>query len=334
MNQRQLTAAEVCAARPPLVITHRGASRQAPENTLPAFAAALSLGVDLIELDYQAAADGTPVVIHDADLSRTTNAGEIWGNMRLKVAERTWPELEQLDAGSWFSPEFLRHAAAITCQRYFGHSSRIGPPDRAKIRGVRRPPCRWPAEAKPSPKGSSYNPSTGSFADCHRFLPQLALAALGEESLTDKRLGAAVALGALAVGWDDASTDADSIAAIHGRGLKAWVWTVDDPESQRQRSLYWGADGLNHQQPGRPAASARAKLTYGSKSASKRLLARDCLIRATRLDPPRAQIYKLLPWYMGGPADLRFMRCRLSPVQLKDDGDSLDAEQQGERFAG
>ena len=53
-------------------IAHRGASAYEPENTLRAFARAIDMGATLIELDIHLSRDGQPVVIHDADLSRTT----------------------------------------------------------------------------------------------------------------------------------------------------------------------------------------------------------------------------------------------------------------------
>jgi glycerophosphoryl diester phosphodiesterase len=52
---------------------HRGASAYAPENTLPAFELALSMGVDGIELDVQRSADGHVVAIHDVTINRTSN---------------------------------------------------------------------------------------------------------------------------------------------------------------------------------------------------------------------------------------------------------------------
>ena len=52
------------------IVAHRGANREAPENTLPAFARALELGVQGIELDVQLTRDGVPVVHHDPDLRR------------------------------------------------------------------------------------------------------------------------------------------------------------------------------------------------------------------------------------------------------------------------
>lgn len=56
-----------------LVIAHRGASREQPENTLPAFERALAVGADALELDVRLSRDGTAVVIHDATVDRTTS---------------------------------------------------------------------------------------------------------------------------------------------------------------------------------------------------------------------------------------------------------------------
>jgi glycerophosphoryl diester phosphodiesterase len=77
----------------PLVIAHRGASSEAPENTLRAFARALELGVDGIELDVQVTRDGIPVVFHDFTLTRLTGT-------RGHLADRTWAELRSLRVGA------------------------------------------------------------------------------------------------------------------------------------------------------------------------------------------------------------------------------------------
>lgn len=81
----------------PSVIAHRGGADLWPENTLAAFRAARSLGVDGIELDVHASADGIPVVIHDSTVDRTTDGtGE--------VGAMTVAQLRQLDAGYSFNP--------------------------------------------------------------------------------------------------------------------------------------------------------------------------------------------------------------------------------------
>ncbi len=84
---------------PMRVIAHRGCSGIAPENTMAAFRKAIRAGAAMIELDVLLSKHGEVVVIHDATLDRTTSGK---GN----VADFTLAELKQLDAGSWFDPEF------------------------------------------------------------------------------------------------------------------------------------------------------------------------------------------------------------------------------------
>jgi glycerophosphoryl diester phosphodiesterase len=83
-------------ARP--VIAHRGASAEAPENTLPAFEAAVQRGADAFELDVRLTADGAPVVIHDDTLDRTTDRSGL-------VRSHTLAELRSLDAGARFTSD-------------------------------------------------------------------------------------------------------------------------------------------------------------------------------------------------------------------------------------
>lgn len=81
------------------IVAHRGAAVLAPENTLAAFQAAIAQGVDFLETDVQLTADGVPVLMHDAELDRTTNG-------RGLLAAHTLEQVRALDAGSWFAPEF------------------------------------------------------------------------------------------------------------------------------------------------------------------------------------------------------------------------------------
>jgi glycerophosphoryl diester phosphodiesterase len=99
-------ALKLLASERPLVIGHRGYCAVAPENTLPSFQRALEAGADLIELDYCHSKDGVPVVIHDATLDRTTDAPKRWRQRRIKVADKTAAEIQNLDAGNWFNSKF------------------------------------------------------------------------------------------------------------------------------------------------------------------------------------------------------------------------------------
>jgi glycerophosphoryl diester phosphodiesterase len=81
------------------VTAHRGSSLRAPENSLAAIAAAIEDGADYAEIDVQETADGEIVLLHDLDLLRVTGVNR-------KIWEVELAELQELDAGSWFSPEF------------------------------------------------------------------------------------------------------------------------------------------------------------------------------------------------------------------------------------
>jgi glycerophosphoryl diester phosphodiesterase len=82
-----------------LVIAHRGASGNAPENTMAAFRKAVALGATFIETDLQLSRDARFVAIHDATVNRTTSG-------QGAVHDMTLAELRRLDAGSWFGSEF------------------------------------------------------------------------------------------------------------------------------------------------------------------------------------------------------------------------------------
>ena len=104
----------------PLILGHRGAPNDAPENTLRSFALAMEEGADGVELDVRAAADGVPVLIHDETLERTYGRAG-------RVADHPWPALARLTsaalpsleqaaswaaaAGAWVNVE-LKHPGA------------------------------------------------------------------------------------------------------------------------------------------------------------------------------------------------------------------------------
>jgi glycerophosphoryl diester phosphodiesterase len=83
----------------PLIWAHRGASAEAPENTLAAFSLALAQDADGIELDAQRCASGEVVALHDASLQRTTGFPAL-------VTDASYSVLRTLDAGAWKADRF------------------------------------------------------------------------------------------------------------------------------------------------------------------------------------------------------------------------------------
>jgi glycerophosphoryl diester phosphodiesterase len=81
------------------IVAHRGASHDAPENTLAAINLAWEQGADAVEIDVYFSADGHIVASHDATTKRTTGVDR-------KVVEQTLAELKALDVGRWKDPRF------------------------------------------------------------------------------------------------------------------------------------------------------------------------------------------------------------------------------------
>lgn len=84
---------------PSRIFAHRGASGHAPENTLAAFRKAHDLGAAFVEFDCMLSRDGAVVVVHDERLDRIAG-------IDARVCDLDLADLQQLDAGSWFSPDF------------------------------------------------------------------------------------------------------------------------------------------------------------------------------------------------------------------------------------
>jgi glycerophosphoryl diester phosphodiesterase len=81
------------------VIAHRGFAGQAPENTLIAIEEAIGVGAEMVEVDVTMTSDGHVICLHDETLDRTTSGSGLPNEMTLA-------QIKQLDAGSWFAPDF------------------------------------------------------------------------------------------------------------------------------------------------------------------------------------------------------------------------------------
>lgn len=236
-------AAALVAAKRVLIIAHRGASAHAPENTLPAFEAALKTKCDLIELDYYHTADKVPVVFHDKSLDRTTNAPAVLGKTKLEVEEVSLADLQRLDAGKWFkkggfegtklptldeSLNTIQAGKMTLIERKAGDAATLVKMlDEKKLRGdVVVQAFDW-----------KY------IADCHRLAPDLVLGCLGSKELSAKRIAEAKEAGAGAVGWRDEDLNAENIAAVHAAGMKCWAYTINDRRRGKQL-IEAGIDGL------------------------------------------------------------------------------------------
>jgi glycerophosphoryl diester phosphodiesterase len=220
----------------PLVIAHRGASAEAPENTLPAFRRALAIGVDAIELDVQTTADGIPVVFHDVDLHRLTGT-------RGRLATLPWSELRRLRVHDLVPiprlTEVLR-AVARKCvvQVELKQGVRVAPVV-AAIRSVR---------ATAHVILASFEPDL--LRDSLRLAPDIPRMLISDGQVGPVQLRRRLRqLRAIVVSVDHRAIRHRAwVQGFHREGFTVWTWTVNRPPAMR-RLMRAGVDGLISDNP-------------------------------------------------------------------------------------
>jgi glycerophosphoryl diester phosphodiesterase len=218
------------------IVAHRGASADAPENTVEAFDLALEQGADVLEIDLQMTADRRLVALHDPTLERTH------GDPRA-VGELTVGDLEVARLGALLSAYAGR-------ARFLLDLKEPRPPmERRLLRAIRN------ADAQAAVTVQSFD--MRSLRRIRRLDPAIAVAALADDmpARPVKWLDRAQALGAVAVGLPRAGITRRLVRAAHERGLRIRAYTVNGPAEAR-RFARWGVDGLITDRP----AAIRAAL--------------------------------------------------------------------------
>jgi len=227
----------------PLWIAHRGAGRLAPENTLAAFRVGARHGYRAFECDVKLSADGVPFLLHDATLQRTTSGhGD---------ADRlNWSELARLDAGGWHSRHFAGEAPpsleAIVCfcrRNGFALNIELKPSpgrDGETGRAVAAAAAQQWVDATPPPLLSSFK--VAALEGAREGAPELPRALL-LDALRDGWLEQAQALGCVGVVMASPLLDASQVGRLHAAGLRALVYTVNDPAEAR-RLVAIGCNGI------------------------------------------------------------------------------------------
>ena len=228
----------------PRWFAHRGAGRLAPENTLAAFRVGARHGYRAFECDVKLSADGVPFLLHDATLQRTTSGHGTAGAL-------AWDELSRLDAGSWHSrafagepPPSLAAIAAFCIGNAFALDIEIKPTPGSEAETGRvvaeAVTTLWHGVAHPRPFLSSFQPVALEAAMA--AAPEVPRALL-LDTWRDGWLDEAIALRCAAVVTNYALIDAAALATLRAAGLRALVYTVNDPaEACRLDRL--GIDGI------------------------------------------------------------------------------------------
>jgi glycerophosphoryl diester phosphodiesterase len=238
------------------IIAHRGASHDAPENTLAAARLAWAQHADSLEVDVHLTHDGRLAVIHDPDTQRTAGVRRI-------VADSTLAELQQLDVGRWKHPRFTGEripaledvfSLVPAGKRIFvelkGGSDAVAALQRCIRIGTHQQPVRLQPEQIAI---IAFDLQTAAAAK--QALPAHEVCWLAEAGAEAPHPTlpeiAAVARGA---GLDGIDVDAqwpltkDLVQQIRAGGFKFYVWTVDDAPLARHLAAV-GVDGLTTNRP-------------------------------------------------------------------------------------
>lgn len=233
----------------PLNLGHRGASADAPENTLAAFRRAAELGADGIEFDAKLSRDGVVVILHDATVDRTTDGSG-------RVSDLSLAELKQLDAGAKFSAKFageriptLEETLDAIGDRLLinieltNYASRNDGLEAKVLELMLRHPWRERIML------SSFNPI--ALRRVKRAAPQVVCGLLtlpGRMFQAGRILFARLIPGLDAHHPHHSMTTAGFVRRAHARGQKVNTWTVN-AEAEMRRLIAIGVDALMTDQP-------------------------------------------------------------------------------------
>ena len=217
-----------------ICIGHRGASGHKPENTLSAFAHALELGCEWVELDVYHIEDEL-LVFHDDTLDRCTNGT---GN----ISDQSLAYLRGLDAGQGQQIPTLREVAALIDRKASINVELKGPKTAAPVCSLLDELVSQGWHADQFLLSSFYHDELAK-ADPKYRRGVLFHKARDYFATTDT-------LGAWALNLSLKIVDADTVKRAHDRGLKVFVYTVNEPDDiDNMRTL--GVDGLFSDYPDR-----------------------------------------------------------------------------------
>jgi glycerophosphoryl diester phosphodiesterase len=234
------------------LVAHRGASEEAPENTLAAF----RLGwqqADACELDIYLTKDGQIAVLHDATTKRTAGVDK-------PVSQQTMDELKGLDAGRWKGPAFAgeKIPALKEVIDLLPEKKRLFIEIKCGaevLPELKRTIDAFPGKAE---RLAIIGFGRATMVEAKKLLPKIPVYWLAS-SKADKTSGKPPELDDLiaackAGGLDGLDLDhgfpidRDFVAKIHAAGLKVYTWTVNDPE-EAQKEASAGVDGITTDRP-------------------------------------------------------------------------------------
>ncbi len=233
------------------VIAHRGASREAPENTLGSLELGVKQGSNGVEFDVYKSSDGWLVLLHDKDVLRTTNFKDVFTDGRsAKVSELTLAELRKLDAGSWHSPAYAGEKVPTFEEALELLRGRATPVIEIKPEDIGRDVAMIVQKLGIEQEVFVQSFSPRAISDFHEVLPGVTIGYLTGKKISDnsverarEHLRIARESGASVVVCNYRLADREYIEEVHRNEFLVWVYTVDDPAVMRLL-MERGIDGI------------------------------------------------------------------------------------------
>ncbi|MEZ6036903.1 MAG: glycerophosphodiester phosphodiesterase family protein [Planctomycetota bacterium] len=213
------------AEEAPLVVAHRGASADAPENTLAALRLAKAAGADVIEFDVYQTKDGAWVVLHDATVDRTTDVVAKLGRKKVRIDELSLDEARSLDAGAWFDAKFAGEKLPTLAEAIEAilpavpMIERKGGDPKALVAELQR------LQVADQVLVQAFD--WDWLEQVHAAAPELLLGALSGGEPTADKLRDVDRTGAKIVHWDHRTVTVDTAAAVRTASRMLCVYTVD-----------------------------------------------------------------------------------------------------------
>lgn len=252
----------------PVAIGHRGNSMIAPENTVASIERVLD-EAQLVEFDVRECLTGELVVIHDQTVDRTTNGTGL-------VEELSLAELLQLDAGSWFSPDFVGEPIP-TMEDALSAMPRGATPLIERKSGSASKYVEVLQDLAIADQVIVLSLNWDFLANVHRLDDQIVLAAVGIGPLTRDELEVITASGASIVMWRGIDIGPAEVALVQGAGLQLFVWTINEWDSIAS-FIAMDVDGIVSENPGEVTWQAPPGQLVGDLDADGSVGANDLLI--------------------------------------------------------
>jgi glycerophosphoryl diester phosphodiesterase len=241
-----------------LVVAHRGGAALAPENTLAAFENALQIGVDQVECDVHLSKDGELVIMHDPDVSRTTNGTG-------QIGQMTLAEIKELNAAAKFSGgtftaqppptlgellDLVKGKSGIQIEiklaagnaRYPGIEKKVADALNAKEMTDKAIVISFDFPTLKDIKAKDARIKTGALVNAQWMTARMTKS---PEQVLDEVVEAT---GADYFMPTSGSVSEALVKATHARGLKMGAWTVD-ATSEMKRLAGWGVDAITSNRP-------------------------------------------------------------------------------------